>query len=213
MRAEAEAVVPYSRVFYALQFPFGKFVAWLLMAALGRIKVTGKKNIPREGGLLILSNHRSDCDPVAVQVACRRPIRFMAKSELFEMKGVRTVLHWIKAFPVKRGEPDKSAIKYSIAQVQAGECVGVFPEGQLTEDGKLQELKPGVALIVRLAGVPVICVGLENTDGVVPYGSLIPRMSKKRVRVNWGEVRTFDRHAPPEEILGWADAELKRLTS
>ncbi|MEA2553100.1 MAG: 1-acyl-sn-glycerol-3-phosphate acyltransferase [Fimbriimonadaceae bacterium] len=182
------------------------------MAALGRFKTSGKEHIPRTGGVLILSNHRSDCDPVAVQVACPRPIRFMAKSELWNMRGIRTVLKWIKAFPVKRGEPDKSAIKHAVDLLKVGECVCVFPEGQLTETGELQELKPGVALIVRMSGMPVICIGLQNTDGIVPYRALVPRPSLKRVRANWGEPRTFERHAETEEILGWVEGELRRLT-
>src|SRR5579885_640950 len=170
MRAETE-IERYSRAFYLFQFPVVKGFAWLVMFLLGRIKSVGKKNIPRDGGLLILCNHRSDCDPVAVQVVCPRPIRFMAKSELFEMAFVKNVLRWMKSFPVKRGEPDKSAIKLAIETLKADECVCVFPEGQLTETGELQELKPGIALIVRMAGVPVICCGLRNTERVVPYGS------------------------------------------
>ena len=211
MKADAE-IDHYSRGFYAWQFPVAKFFAWLLMFVLGRIKTIGKSNIPRSGGLLILMNHRSDCDPVAAQVACPRPVRFMGKSELFEMKGVRKVLIWLKCFPVKRGEPDKSAIKHAVDLLKAGECVGVFPEGQLTETGQLQELKPGIALIVRMSGVPVICCGLRNTDGVVPYGSMVPRPSLKRVVAQWGEPKSFDRKAETEEILGWVETELRRLS-
>lgn len=135
----------------------------------------------------------------------------MAKSELWDMKGVRTVLKWIKAFPVKRGEPDKSAIKHAVDMLKAGECVGVFPEGQLTESGDLQELKPGIALIVRMSGVPVICCGLRNTDKIVPYGTIIPRPSLKQVVAEWGEPKTFERKADTDEIMSWVESELKRL--
>lgn len=212
MRADAE-IEPYSRRFYAWQYPIVRFFAWLLMAVLGRLSVRGKEKVPRSGGLLILANHRSDCDPVAVQVACPRVIRFMAKSELWEMKGIGSFLRWMKAFPVKRGEPDRTAIKHAVALLKAGYPVCVFPEGQLSEDGCLQELKPGVALIVRMAGVPVICLGLRNTEGIVPYKSLVPRPSWHRVRASWGEARSFEHKAETEEILGWAESELRRLTS
>jgi 1-acyl-sn-glycerol-3-phosphate acyltransferase len=136
------------------------------MWILGRQKTTGRRRVPKEGGLLVLSNHRSDCDPIAVQVACPRPIRFMAKSDLWGMAGVRSVLPWLKCFPVNRGEPDKAAIKHAVALLHAGECVGVFPEGQLTESGELQPLKPGIALIIRLSGVPVIC---SDSGGITEY--------------------------------------------
>jgi len=212
MTAE-DKVEGYSRAFYLFQFPLVKGFAWVVMWLLGRVKAIGKRNVPSSGGLLILFNHRSDCDPVAGQVCCPRPIHFMAKSELWDMWGVRSVLNWMKCFPVKRGEPDKAAMKHAIELLKAGECVGVFPEGQLTESGELQELKPGIALIVRMSGVPVICCGLKNTDKVVPYGSLIPRPSLKRVIARWGEVKTFERKAETEEILGWAASELKRLSA
>ena len=212
MTAERDAE-PYSRGFRLWQFPLLRAFGILLMAILGRFRVYNKSRVPKSGGLLILSNHRSDCDPIAIQVACPRPIRFMGKKELWEMAGVRGFLNWLKAFPVNRGEPDKSAIKHSVALLQAGECVGVFPEGQLTETGELLPLKPGIALIVRLSGAPVICLGLRNTERIVPYGSLLPRPSMKQVTARWGEPKTFDRHADTEEIVAWAQKELSNLSS
>lgn len=209
MRTDAE-IEPYGRGFrwqYPLALGFAKF----LMAALGWFKVVGKRKVPLQGGLLILCNHLSDSDPVAIQVACPRPIRFMAKSELFDMKGVRTVLRWLRCFPVKRGEPDRTAIKTSVSLLQAGHCVCVFPEGQLSEDGRLQELKPGIALIARMAEVPVICLGLVGTNRIVPYKSLVPRPAFSQVSAHWGEPRLFDRKAETEEILAWVESELRRL--
>lgn len=211
MRPEAE-IEPYSPAFrwqYPLALGFAKF----LMAVLGWFETVGKENVPKTGGLLILSNHRSDCDPVAIQVACPRPIRFMAKSELFEMKGVSLVLRWLRCFPVKRGEPDRNAIKHAVALLQAGHAVCIFPEGQLTETGFLQELKPGIALIARMADVPTICVGLRKTEKIVPYHKLTPRPAFTQVSAHWGAPRHFDRKAETEEILQWAEAEFRRLTN
>ena len=212
MKAEAE-VEHYSRAFFAWQFPIARFFAWLLMKVLGRMKTIRMSSVPKQGGLLVLMNHRSDCDPVAAQVSCPRPVRFMAKSELWNMFGVRTVLNWLKCFPVKRGEPDKSAIKHAVELLKAGECVGIFPEGQLTETGDIQELKPGIALIVRMSGVPVICCGLQNTEKVVPYGSLLPRPSLMKVIAKWGEPKTFERKAETDEILTWVSSELRSLAA
>lgn len=212
MTVERDAT-PYSRSFLAWQFPLVRAFGAVLMFILGRFRTAGRSRVPRKGGLLVLSNHRSDCDPVAIQVACPRPIRFMGKIELWGMFGIRSALKWLKAFPVNRGEPDKSAIKHAVHLLEAGECVCVFPEGQLTETGELLPLKPGLALIVRMSGVPVICLGLKNTEKIVPYGSLIPRPSLKQVSAHWGEARTFERHAETEDILAWVEAELKKLTA
>ena len=88
----------------------------------------------------------------------------------------------------------------------------VFPEGELSQSGKLQPLLPGAALIVRKSGVPVVCCGLRNTDKVLPYGKIIPRPAFCFTHAEWGEVRTFDKSAKTEEIIGWAESQLRELT-
>jgi hypothetical protein len=71
---------------------------------------------------------------------------------------------------------------------------------------------PGAALIVRKAGVPVVCCGLRNTNRVMPYRSVVPRPGLCHTHAAWGEPRRFDGGATQEEILGWAESELRRLT-
>lgn len=137
----------------------------------------------------------------------------MAKSELFEMKVLGTLIRWFQAFPVKRGEPDRASMRHAIELLKMGEVVCVYPEGQLSEDGQLQELKPGIALIVRQAAAPVICCGIRNTNKVMPYGTTTPRMSWGRVYVQWGEVKEFGRDSTTEEILDWATGQLRELTA
>lgn len=210
MRTEID-IEPHSQSYLRWQLPLARFFAWLFMQLLGPFRSFGRYRVPKTGGLLILSNHLSDCDPIALQVACSRPIRFMAKSELFEMPVVSGVLKWHKSFPVKRGEADKTSIKRAVALLKAGECVCIFPEGQLSETGDLQELKAGVALIVRMSGASVLCAGLKNTNRIVPYGSYLPRPAFRWVEAHWGEPRSFEHHAGTEEILGWADGEIRTL--
>lgn len=192
--------------------PLSRVLAWFLFTILGPLKVRGAYRVPRKGGVLILSNHIADVDPVVVQMACPRPIHFMSKSELFEMKFVGWLIRRFKAFPVKRGEPDKGAIKTAVSILRAGEVVCIYPEGELSETGQLLELKPGIALIVRMAQCPVICFGLQNTNKVMPYGSVIPRPAFRRLQCEWGEPHTFGKEAGVEEILGWAEGQLRELT-
>ncbi|MEX2244690.1 MAG: lysophospholipid acyltransferase family protein [Fimbriimonadaceae bacterium] len=193
-------------------YPLLKLFVRVMMFVLGPLRVRSRGNVPQSGGLLILSNHISDIDPPVVQISCKRPIHFMAKSELFEVPVLGRLLRWFHAFPVKRGEPDRAAIKHAISLLHEGEAVCIFPEGQLSEDGLLQPLLPGAALIVRKAGVPVICVGLRNTNRVMPYRRVVPRPGFCFTHAEWGEVRTFPGDASAEDVIGWATAELRRLT-
>jgi len=181
------------------------------MVLLGPWRSFGKRKVPRSGGLLVLSNHLADVDPILVQLTCPRPLYFMAKSELFSMPVVGAILRWYRAFPVNRGEADRAAIKHAVELMKDGNVVCVFPEGELAESGTMQELKPGVALMVRMAEVPVVCVAVRNTNRVMPYGKVLPRPAWAWVTATWGEPRTFEKHASTEDIMGWAEAELKRL--
>ena len=192
--------------------PLARLFAKPLFFLLGPLVVSGAYRVPRKGGLLVLANHQADIDPAVVQAACPRRVYFMAKSELFEMRAVGKAIRWFRAFPVKRGEPDRTAIKTAAAYAKAGEAVGIFPEGQLSEDGELQPLKAGAALIVRMAGAPVICLGLRDTNRILPFGKLIPRPAFRRVYARWGEVRTFTKDDSAETILGWIEGQFRELT-
>jgi 1-acyl-sn-glycerol-3-phosphate acyltransferase len=136
----------------------------------------------------------------------------MAKSELFGMGFLGKAIGWFKAFPVKRGEPDRSAIRRAVGYLKAGQAVCVFPEGELSETGDLQPLKAGVALIARMADVPVICVGVRGTNRVLPYGRLVPKPAWGGVSLTWGEPRKFAHGASAEEFLSWVEGQLKELS-
>ncbi len=158
-----------------------------------------------------MANHLADVDPIVVQCTCARPIHFMAKSELFDMPILGSILRQFKAFPVKRGEPDRASIKRAVQLLKMGEVVCVFPEGQLSETGELRELKPGIALLARMAECQVICCGLKNTNRIMPYGTVTPRPSFRNTWAKWGEVTRFDKSAETEDIVNWAESQLKRL--
>lgn len=203
---------PFSKWRLFLAFPFIKSVCWVTFKILGRLRCTGAARVPKTGGLLVFPNHRSDCDPPVIHAVSPRPFHFMAKKELFEMRLTAWAMWLSGAFPVRRGEPDRGALRHAAELAKMGEAVCIFPEGQLSTDGKIGEIKAGVALIVRMAGVPCVCCGIRNTNEIVPYGSLRPRFSKDRVEIVYGEPRTFDKGTSPEEITEWIASELRNLS-
>lgn len=208
-----EAVGRHSALYRWLLLPFCRALVHFIFFILGPIRKLDTHRVPRGGGLLILANHLADVDPIVVQMACPRAIHFMAKSELFEMPILGKLIRVFGAFPVKRGEPDRASIKRAVQLLRMGEAVCVFPEGQLSESGELQELKPGVALMARMADCEVICCGLTNTNRVMPYGKVTPRLSWRFTWAKWGEAKKFGKDSEADEIVAWAEAQLKSLTS
>jgi 1-acyl-sn-glycerol-3-phosphate acyltransferase len=202
-----------SEVYRWVLYPFMKLFLGVLLIVLGPVRVLGRGNVPRRGGLLILANHISDADPPTMAYAVPRPTYFMAKSELFSVRLLGRIIRAFRAFPVNRGTPDKAALRKTVELLRGGEAVVMFPEGECSETGHLLPLLPGAALIVRMAGSSVICAGIKGTSRIMPYGKLIPKPAFGGVRVSFGEPKVFPQGASQEEILGWARAEFERLTA
>ncbi len=189
-----------------------KIFLGILFFVLGPMKVVGKNRVPKQGGLLILANHLSDVDPPAMGNAIPRMMFFMAKSELFDVKILGKIIRYCRAFPVKRGRPDRSALQKSIDLLREGNCVVIFPEGEISEDGKPIPLQAGVSLIIRKAKVPVLCCGLIGTDRIMPFGKIIPRPAFGGVRAIFGEVKQFEEETDDKPIMAWINQELETLT-
>jgi len=181
------------------------------MFLFGPVRVEGRERVPKRGPLLVLSNHLSDCDPPVVAYALQRPVYFMAKEELFRIRFFGRLIRWLRAFPVKRGAPDRTAIRMAIKYLECGEAVVIFPEGQLSEMGELQPIQPGAAMIARMTEVPVLCVGLRGTNRIMPFKSLIPRPAFGGVKVRIGTPKVFPKESSIEEISKWIQEELTRL--
>ncbi|MDQ2986739.1 MAG: 1-acyl-sn-glycerol-3-phosphate acyltransferase [Armatimonadota bacterium] len=179
---------------------------------LGPVRVRGKCNVSRSGGVLIVANHLSDCDPAVLGYALPRGAHYMAKRELFSIPILSIIIRVLNAFPVDRGSPDRAAIRKTVDLLKAGEAVVVFPEGQLSETGTLQPLLPGVAMIVVRSGAPVVCVGLTGTARIIPFGSVWPRPAFGGVGLNFGQPKRFEPDATHEQILHWMSRELLSLS-
>lgn len=128
-----------------------------------RIRVEGTENVPKDGGIIMCSNHIKIHDPALLGMLSPRPIRFMAKEELFKTP----ILSWFfsqgGAFPVKRGTPDRAALKYSLELLANGECFGIFPEGTRSKTGQLGKAEPGTAYLALKSGASVIPVGFSGS--------------------------------------------------
>jgi len=154
----------------------------------GRLDVEGVEHIPAEGPLLIVSNHDSYWDPVAIGLGAigQRQIRALSKSSLWKVKGLDKVLDGMGQIPIVRGTGDAGALDRAIEELRAGSCIGIFPEGTRSLG---RTLRPRSGLGRLVAAVPeavVVPVAVTGTTDITRF--------PKRPRVH---VRFL---APPEGL-------------
>lgn len=134
------------------------------------LKSEGIHNLPEKGPVIIASNHVSNWDPVIVGISFKRPIYFMAKAELFSNKILGNVLKALHAFPVKRGQADRKALRYALEILEQGKVLGIFPEGARKKVVPDAQVQGGVAFIALKSGAPVVPVACIGTDRGFPLG-------------------------------------------
>lgn len=118
----------------------------------GRVRVAGLDAVPRQGPLLLVPNHDSQMDPVVIGVALRRrrQLRYLARANLWKIRGLGPLLNGMRQIPIERGAGDARALDRAVEALQAGEAICVFPEGKLSMGERLRA-RSGVG---RLAAVP-----------------------------------------------------------
>lgn len=192
---------------YILRILPADFIRLVCLAAvktLYRIKVSGAERIPKTGGVLLLPNHITFADAFFLSAASDRPLRFVMDDTFMASKVIRFSVKLFAAVPIRRAQP-LEAIRQTIAALESGHVVVLFPEGQLTRTGGLCELERGFELIARKANCPILPVWV---DGL------------------WGSIFSFERgrffrkipHRVPyglsiavgEEIIGRPDREIVR---
>lgn len=154
----------------------------LFLRLIFRFRVTGAEHIPRQGAVIVVSNHTSYLDPLILGVASPRMLYFMAKAELFNVPVLRGVIARLGAFPVKRGAPDRQALRKAATILKEKRCLAVFPEGARRFDG-LGKPERGTALLARQAGAVIVPAGIIGADKVKSTLSRLALPVKVEVRV------------------------------
>lgn len=143
---------------------------------------TGLENIPKTGGAIILSNHRSYADPFAIGCTVSfRKLHFFAKEELFDIPLFNYLISSLNAFPVKRNLLDRRSLNYSLKLLRNGRLLLIFGEGtrNLKKDVTLLPLKGGFAFLALKAKVPVIPAHIKGTEEILSLRKLKPKVSIK----------------------------------
>ncbi len=146
-----------------------RFIAWLVINIVYRIRPTGLENIPREGPAVVVCNHVSFMDPIILGGSVARPMRFVMYYKIFQMPFLNFIFKNAKAIPIASKQEDEELMNAAFeavdAELAAGNVVCIFPEGALTKDGNVQKFRPGIEKIIARRPVPVIPVALGRLWG------------------------------------------------
>ena len=147
-------------------YSFARGLVYTVFKPLYRINVIGAENVPKEGGVLICSNHIHNFDPPVVGITSPRPIHFMAKAEIFDVPVLGKIVKGLNAFPVKRGMSDREALRTGLKVLKEGNVLGLFPEGTRSKTGEIGKGLAGAgffALRTDAAVVPCAIIGPYKT--------------------------------------------------
>ncbi len=133
-----------------------RFLAGWIVRFLFRVEIVGRGQVPAAGGVIVCANHIHLFDPVLIALAVERPIRFMAKAEIFSWPFLGFLAKKAGAFPVKRGSADIQAIKRSLTILSGGEVLGIFPEGTRSKTLEMSAPTNGVILLAERTKVPIV---------------------------------------------------------
>lgn len=170
---------------------------WLWL--MGRPKVEGLENLPKDGPALLASNHLAVVDSFYLPLAAPRRIFFLAKSEYFTGTGLKGAFQrWFFTasgqIPIDRsgGSASADALLAGKRVVESGRLLCLYPEGTRSPDGRLYKGKTGLARMALETGVPVIPVAMIGTDRINPPGTVLPRPTK--LTLKFGAPLDFSRY-------------------
>jgi len=180
-----------------------RFIAWLLIHSIYRLRQQGAANIPEEGPAVLICNHVSFVDPLVIAAASRRPIRFVMDYRIYRTPLIGFIFRHMHAIPIAPAREDAAMLEAAFEEVAralgAGELVAIFPEGRITDNGELYPFRPGVQRIVERTPVPVIPLALQGLWGSFFSRKDGPAMSKPLRRGLFSKIAlTVGRPVAPE---------------
>lgn len=178
-----------------------------ICAVVFRVRVLGREHVPADGVYVVAPSHRSILDIPFAAFVTKRRIRFMAKKELFSTRIGGWLFSALGGIPVDREATDRAALRVSIAALEAGEPLAVFPEGTRHQGPVLGTLFDGAAYLAAKLDVPIIPVGVGGSEEILASGKVIPRIHKVVVVVGEAVV------PPPRTTARRPRSEVQALTA
>jgi 1-acyl-sn-glycerol-3-phosphate acyltransferase len=183
------------------------------------MQIVGLNNVPMRGGVLVVSNHLHNADPVLISVAMPRPVHYMAKKELMGIPVIGRIIRYGGAFAVDRGKADRQAIVQATERLQQGIAVGMFPEGTRSVSRQIERALPGAGLIALRGNVPILPAAIVGSERLPLNGDKQMHDDERgrwRISVTFGEPFTLEPNADgkrmsPDEAINLAMAKVAEL--
>jgi 1-acyl-sn-glycerol-3-phosphate acyltransferase len=143
-----------------------RFMVWMLISILYRIRTEGLENVPDEGAAIVAPNHVSFVDALIIGGTVRRPIRFVMYHKIFRIPVLNFIFRTARAIPIAPAKEDAALLQKAFVDIERalrdGELIGIFPEGGLTPDGDIQAFKSGIEKMLETTPVPVVPIAVRG---------------------------------------------------
>ena len=162
--------------------------------------------MPSNGPVIIASNHLSFSDSIFMPLVVSRKVTFLAKSEYFTSPGLKGFIKKLTFIALGQVPIDRSGGKRSEAALLTGlrllkenHCLGIYPEGTRSPDGRLYKGRTGIARMAIESGAPIVPVAMYNTAEIQPTGQIVPKV--RRVEMVFGEPMYFTGDSTDLDVL------------
>ncbi len=165
-------------IFMSMPEFFLRFGSWVLAKTAYHFHFEGQENLPRSEGALLVSNHISYIDWFILSLACQRPIRFVVEQRLYNHPVLKYVFRRMKCIPYEQQnlQLNENTVQMIKKALERNDLVCLFPEGQISKDGKLGEFKPSIEYILTDRPIPVVPIALNGL-----WGSIFSRKTSKPI--------------------------------
>lgn len=180
-----------------------RLILWTLgFTRIIRTQIVNADVVPDKGAVLLAANHTSMIDVFFILGALRREAIAMAMAELWKSPLTRWLVEVLGQIPVVRGDPEsgKQAMESAAHALADGALVGIFPEQKCVRPDEIAPYRPGVAVLSKRSGVPIIPVRLINANKVLPLDQRFPNRGHT-VHVIFGEPIEPARFESVEDLL------------